>query len=285
MREILLEKEDFITFLQKEDLILDEELYESYLKYCFITECGIRLYEGSLFEGRIKELLMKIADFVRDIAKNIGCKVKELFKLFKDKYVFAFFHNLGWNYESFLKIISAATSIFSAIFNPIGTAINLFFPDLVAKGMSKLSDLKGVKNLKERIKKFTDWIKKNKRILIISSIAFAGLYLIIWTFMANTGNIAYDFDISDLLNALTGKLTFIDWISSEDGIKQLILFALGIVGLSSVGVIANIASSSTQLVISLIRLLIEKARIKLKKGKDSDEDIDRIAVESGLLLR
>lgn len=284
MKEILLEKDDFLNLLQKEDLVLDEELYEAYLKYCFLTDCGTKLYEGELFEGHIKELLMTIADFVKGIAKKIGCKVKELFKLFKDKYVFAFFHNLGWNYESFLKIISAATAVFSAIFNPIGTAINLFFPDLVAKGVSKLSDLKSVKNLKEKMKKLADWIKKNKKILIISSISFAGLYLIIWLTMNNTGDVAYDFDISDLVAALTGKLTFVDWVMSEDALRQLILFALAIAGIGNASLLANIATSGVQLVVSLVRVLVEKARIKLKKGKDSDEDIDRMAVEAGLSL-
>jgi len=263
----ILEESDLIQLLEADELYLDIELYEEYCHWTKSTDYGRKIYEG-----RMSDLLLKVTEFVKMLANKLNCKIRELFKLLKDKFVFSFFQNLGWNWDSLLKLVSVASSIFTTIMNPIGAIINLIFPDLVAKTTTKLNDLKQIKNMRERMKKFSEWAKKNKKILMISGIAFAGLYLIIWLTMNNTGDVTYDFDISDLLAALTGKITFFDWVMSEDGFRQLILFGLAVAGIGNSAILANIATSGIQLTVSLIRLLLDKARIKLQKGKDKNPD-------------
>lgn len=269
VEDLILEDGDFIELLESPDKYIDRDLYEEYVSYCDFTDYGTILYEG-----KITDSLKKVIEFVKSVAKEMGCKIRELFKLVKDKWIFAFFSELGWNLDSLAKVISAGTKILSTIMNPLGSLINLLFPDLAKEGYKKLMKSEAFRKIRNKMGEISDWIKKNKKILYMSGMAFAGIYFVIWMTMNNTGDYAYDYEISDLFNALTGKLTFVDWISGEEGIKQIILFILGV---STGGLAINVAQNMTQLVISVIRVFAEKLEIKLKKGKDSNSDIEKEA--------
>lgn len=262
----LLEEGDFLEVLYKDPESVAPH-YEEFLEYCTTTHYGELLYEG-----KMSDALVGIVDFIKKLASEVKYKIKDLFKLFTDKKVFLFFSNLKWDYDSFLKLVSAGSKVATTILNPLGALINIIFPDLGAKAIGKLSKTEFMKKMKESSDKIGEWLKKHKSALVFSSVAFAGLYLIIWLTMNNTGDLAYDFDISDLVGAITGKFTFLDFITSEDGIRQLILFFLAVGGVGNSTIIANLVSSTTQLIVSLIRVLAEKLRMKVNKGESTEQD-------------
>jgi hypothetical protein len=50
--------------------------------------------------------------------------------------------------------------------------------------------------------------------------------------MSTTGDFNYDFDFTDILNAVAGKFTLSTLFAGTDGTRMLILFATGVIGLS-----------------------------------------------------
>ena len=58
------------------------------------------------------------------------------------------------------------------------------------------------------------------------------MLLYIWLNMAFTGDFNYDFDFADLISALSGKFSLAQLFAGQDGIRMLLLFATGMIGLS-----------------------------------------------------
>jgi hypothetical protein len=268
----ILEKGDMVEVIESPGLYIDRVLFQEFTHYCDASDYGSILYEGRISDG-----LKGIIEFVKTIARELKCRVKELFQMLKDKYVFAFFSELKWDFDSFKKVVSAGSHVVTMLSNPLGLLLNILFPEALKKAHKKISENEIVKSIRKNADKISDWIKAHKGILAISGIAFAGLYYIIWSSANFTGDPTYDFDLSDLFHALIGKLTLVTWVASEEGLKLLTLFALALLGIGGGSLLTNFVTSQVALVIALVHLVIDKLNMRLVKGKDSPEAIAKMA--------
>jgi len=255
-----------------------DKLYREYLRVCRETNDFRRLNETVLSEG-IKEVFQ----FIKQIASVAKTKLRDMIRLFKNSEVFRFFAEFKFSFEYLKKGFQMAYSAYRKIVN--------FLPDLAtelaAAGINKLIDTKNQAKIKAVMDKINDWIKKHKTVLMISGVIFACLLCVIWFQMANTGDVDYDFEFSDLIKAITGRLTPIDFFMNKEGLKIIILWAIGAVGFS-VSYFKrsfDLIEMGVQGAITLIRFFAEKLKFRLNKGKDSDKDIDQAEKDLKALAR
>jgi hypothetical protein len=245
--------------------ILEKTSYHQYTEWCYATNFGDILYEG-----KISDSVAQVLDFAKKVAKEYTLKLRDLFKLFFNKDTFKFFTELRWDFESFKKLVSAGSKLLSIILNPVQGILTAVFPDLISK---KIHSLNSLTFSKEQLQKIDEWVKKNKKLLLVSGVAFAGLYIIIWLTMSKTGDLTYDFDISDLLRIITGKLTLFSFLSSESGTKTLILFFIGLI---TGGLTINFIKNAASVLLPLLVTIATSIGLKLSKGKDSSTEIDKL---------
>jgi hypothetical protein len=84
----------------------------------------------------------------------------------------------------------------------------------------------------EKLKDLDAWLSNHPKLKKIAGIAVAALLIYIWFNMAFTGDFSYDFDMRDILLALSGTLTLSSIFAGKNGTKLLLLFATGVIGLS-----------------------------------------------------
>jgi len=245
-----------------------DKLYLEYLRVCRETNDFRRLNEAVLSEG-IKEVFQ----FIKQIAFTAKTKLRDMIRLFKNSEVFRFFAEFKFSFEYFKKGFKMAYNAYRKIVN--------FLPDLAtelaAAGINKMVDADNQAKIRAAMSKINGWIKKHRTVLMISGVIFACLLCVIWYQMANTGDVDYDFEFGDLIKAITGKLTPIDFFMNKDGLKIIILWAIGAAGFS-VSYFKrsfDLIEMGVQGVITLIRFFAEKLKFRLNRGKDNGRDLDQ----------
>jgi hypothetical protein len=241
-------------------------LYFEYLQACRETRDFQRLAEAELSEG-VKEVF----SFIKELALAAKTKVRDMVRLFKDSDVFRFFAEFKFSFANLKKGFSLAYGYYRKIVN--------FLPDLATNlaslGITKAIDLEKREKIKAAMDRVNAWLKGHRAALAVSGVVFACLLCVIWLQMANTGDVDYDFEFRDLIFALTGKLTPIDFFMNKDGLKILILWAIGAAGFS-VSYFKrsfDILELGVQGAITLVRFFAEKLKYRMEKGKDSERDL------------
>ena len=188
-------------------------------------------------------------------------KLKEMIKVFLDKFVFSFFSQFKWSFNAFIDMMKDAYKTWQQIAH--------FIPDLITslakKGIDLVVDSKKKDKIKAILKGIEDWINSHPILKKISGILFACLLLVIWINVSSTGDPFYDFDMSDVVAALLGHLTIFAFFSSDDGLKTLVLLALGMIGLSVPGFTGPI-----NIVIAVVGEIAKSLRIRLSKSSSGE---------------
>jgi len=86
--------------------------------------------------------------------------------------------------------------------------------------------------LDDKLKDLDNFLKNHPKIKRIAGIGVAALLIYIWFNMTFTGDFEYDFNLVDVLAALGGKFSLSQIFAGKDGMKLLLLFATGVIGLS-----------------------------------------------------
>jgi len=243
-------------------------LYYEYLRVCRETGDFRRLNEAKLSEG-IKD----IWEFIKAIALQAKARVKDIVNLFKNKTIFKYFFLSNFNLETLKQNLKKAYQAYVKIAHAL--------PNLVVKLVElglKTDDPKVLASREKRaavLKAINQWIKDHKTILRISGIIFAGILILIWLQVGLTGDVQYDVDFSEFFLALSGKLTFIDFITNrEQGLKWIILAIMGTAGLNFgplalLGKIKPILDGKAAwLAFAAIKALADKIKMKINKGND-----------------
>jgi len=194
------------------DYILEEQEYNEFI--CFLDTKDY-LNEGIL--DKLSGALKKKITFIQEIAKTLKMDVKELIVIFRNKKVFKFFSQIGWSLAKLFKLVKDGFNLIQVL------------TDVISQYISQNKILKWTTN---ELHKLDEFLKSHPKTKKIVGIAVAGILIYIWFNMAFTGNVEYDFGMDDVLNALAGKVTLANIFGGADGIKLLMLFAAGVVGLS-----------------------------------------------------
>jgi len=231
------------------------ELYEFYTfkKYIY-KNYNLFLLTEEIQLNELSGWLKDIMTFITDLANMLKVKISELVKLFMNSKVYQFFNKIKWNINYVFELVKKGYKAYKQLL------------DTIAEFISKT---KVVKWTEEKLKQLDTFLIKHPTIKHISGIVVAGLLLYIWFKMSFTGDFDSDFDINSLLLALAGKFSLSQLFSGKEGVKLLLLFATGILGVS----FPWPGHSSIKFVGALIYSLTKSIHKKIKGVKPNLKEI------------
>ena len=243
---------------------------EDYEYICFKSIMKEVIEGGIINEFSIPTFLSKQYDFVKDLASNISINIKDLAKLFMNRTVFNFFSKIKWSFEFVFDLAKKGLKIYREVLDAIG--------EYVAK-------TKVGKWTEDTLNDLDNFLKTHPKIKRIAGIGVAALLIYIWFNMTFTGDFEYDFNLVDVLAALGGKFSLSQIFAGKDGMKLLLLFATGVIGLSfpwpgptSVKFLTAVVKSIAQWAkIKLVKEALNPYKQNLKKGyilREFDANID-----------
>jgi hypothetical protein len=248
-------------------------LYNKYIKECIRTKDFTLFRESELDEG-IKE----IWSFIKELAVSAALKVADLVRALKNKGIFTFFAALGFNPK---KIAEAFKGVYDFI-----KKITHFIPGSIAKILQKGYDAIPPEQRKviiDGINAVDKWVKSKGK---FGNVMFACFLVWVWLQAGLIGDITYDFDIAEPLNALRGKLTVSEFFlgdtgtgTNRNGEPVLALEYLGLIISDKLGIGGILPyaqfSNAMFLTVSLLQFLAREAGIRIAKGRNSDTDFDK----------
>jgi hypothetical protein len=249
-------------------------LYRKYLRECIRTSDFTRFKESELDEG-VKD----VWNFIKEMATNFALKIGDIVRAFKSKDIFKFFASFQFNFKN---IVEA----FKQVYNLIKELTHLI-PQGTAKGLLNLGkktlppDIQAI--VKNAVLKTDKFLKSKGK---FGQAIFACFLIWVWLQAGLTGDVSYDFDISEPLDAIRGKLTFACFFlgdngdgTNKDGNPSLALEYLGLITLGKLGYGGVIPyaefSNGVFLAVSLIQYLAKEIGLKIQKGRNSDDDIKK----------
>jgi hypothetical protein len=229
-----------------------DHICDDYVSVEYLKEAG---FLDAIKDLNIPSLISKIFNNLKDIFEKIkedfGLSIKQLITAFKDKNLFAILKAIGFNIVVLVKCIKTATSL-------VRSGLMRVFEEIYKSSIFQ--------ELKKGTIKIDEFLNNYPILKKIGGIAIAGLLLYIWLNMTFIGDMDYDFNFNDLLNALSGNFSITDLFMSPSGIMMITLFASGFVGIS----FPWLGSSVYNLVLALIYTGYNNL---MNKGKFKDREI------------
>lgn len=250
-------------------------IYKKYIYECIRTRDFTIFKENELDEG-VKE----VWNFIKELAASAALKVGDLVRALKNKGIFTFFAAFGFNPK---KVAEAFKGVYEFV-----KKIAHFIPGTAAKVMQKGYDAirpEQKKAIISGINSLDKWVRSKGK---FGNILFACFLVWVWLQAGLTGDLLYNFDLSEPINALRGKLTAAEFFlgdngdgTNRNGDPVLALEYLGLVvsGRLGIGGILPYAqfSNALFLTVSLLQYLAKEAGIRITKGRNSETDFDKAA--------
>jgi hypothetical protein len=228
--------------------IIQEHIVEETEYFDFLLFVKSKTYKR-LNEGVFSDIsasIRKKLDFIRELASQLKIEASELVKLFMNKEVFKFFQRIGWNLKKLFDIAKKGFKMASILADTIAEYAE-------KKGISKWTETE--------FKKLDEYLKKHPKTKRIIGVGVASILIFIWLNMSFTGDPTYDFNFSDMLDALAGNVTLSSIFTGKEGIKLMLLFTTGVVtGLT----FPWIGATSVQFIGGVIYSLAKKHKIKMR---------------------
>jgi hypothetical protein len=255
----------------RENIDSDMILYKKYLIECVRTQDFTRFKESELDEG-IKD----IWNFIKELATSASLKIGDLVRALKNKGIFAFFASLAFNPK---KVADAFKGVYELV-----KKITHFIPGSIAKIIQKGYDAIPPEQRKiiiNGVNGVDKWVRSKGK---FGNVIFACFLVWVWLQAGLIGDIAYDFDIAEPLDALRGKLTVAEFFlgdngdgTNRNGDPVLALEYLGLIisGKLGIGGILPYAqfSNALFLTVSIFQYLAKEVGLKIAKGRNTDTDL------------
>ena len=191
---------------------INEEVFETeYQQFVEYVEQDI------IREFSLPAVLKSKIDFIKDLADKTMMNMVDLFKIFKDKKVFKFMSYFGWSINKLFTFVRKGFKEYHKVINIL---------------TKKIHESRVGKKWEDFVIEMDTFIKNHPYLKRLGGVAVASILAYIWFNMTFLGDFSFDFDISDMLNALAGKFSLIDLFTGEEGIKLLLLLFTGKMGLT-----------------------------------------------------
>lgn len=223
--------------------IQEENTYLEFVRWANAYE------ENRLEEFKLPEIIRKQVTFVKKLARDTGFKFSSLLSFFKDKRIFKFFTKIKFSFVQLHKLLKTGFKAYQDILDAIS--------DFIAQ--SPIGQFK-----EKKLKQLDEFLQKHPKTRRLAGLAVAALLVYIWFNMTFTGDPQFDFDMSDLIDAVSGSFTLAKLFSGTQGTKLLLLFATGAIGLS----FPWPGPARIQFAIGIIQTLATQVRIRLQRGKE-----------------
>lgn len=228
-------------------LFESKDEYQEFCEYAYLSHYGeFEVFHEGIFSSKLKAKIV----FIKDLAKQTGKNIVELFKLFIIKPVFEFFQKIGWSLKKLFEIVKTGWKNYVKIYDIIG--------EWIAKQ-------KITKWTHDNLAKFDAFLQEHPVLKKMAGIMVAGILIYIWLTMSFIGDPIQDFDLTTALKALGGHYSLHDLFASPAGTKMLTLFLSGAaVGLSFPWPGSSLIKFAVAIIMSLIRMY--------KKSIDKTDD-------------
>lgn len=194
------------------DLSMSNELTEGFFYGC-ITE---GFFDGIKRLNLSREFIRLFRDLQRNIqqiGREFKLNISDVAMGFKQKDVFKMLKAFGFNMVLIWRAITAFTGAVR------GGLLAIF------REMFKLKIFQKLRSGAMKVDEFLDKYPKLKK---VAGVVVAGLLLYIWLNMTFIGDLDYDFNFSDLTDALAGSFSITDLFVSPEGLMLMALFGTGV---------------------------------------------------------
>ena len=244
----------------------------------YICEC-VRTRDFTLFrESELDEGIKEIWNFIKELATSAALKVTDLVRALKNKGIFTFFAALGFNPQ---KVAAAFKGVYDLV-----KKITHFIPGSIAKLLQKGYDAippEQRKILINGINAADKWVRSQGK---FGNVLFACFLVWVWLQAGLIGDITYDFDLAEPLDALRGRLSVAKFFlgdkgdgTNRNGEPVLALEYLGLIITDKLGVGGILPyaqfSNALFLTVSLLQYLAKEVGIRISKGRNSDTDMNK----------
>lgn len=183
----------------------------------YVTKNEKLILSESIQLNELTGWLKERMNFISELASKLKVKLADLIKLFTNSKVYKFFSTIKWSFDKLFELAKTGMKYYRLLL------------DAISEFMSKN---KIVKWTEAKLKLLDEFLSNNPKLKHIAGIGVAALLIYIWMNMSFTGDIEYDFDMSTIILALAGKFTLHTLFGGKEGIKLLMLFITGTIGLS-----------------------------------------------------
>ena len=162
--------------------------------------------------NKVKAIFTEVKNELDRISHEVGLEYHLLLIAFKDLHFYGIFKGFGYTFHRVLKAMTEITGLFR------GGLLGVF---------KQIEQTGGFKKLKRGAIKIDDLLDQYPLLKRVGGIAVAGLLFYIWLNMTFIGDIEYDFNFSNITDALKGTYTLEEFFVSHQGLMLGTLFATG----------------------------------------------------------
>lgn len=226
-----------MKYVLQENRIIAVDEFQEFKRHIELME------QGLLNEFGMPSWIKDKFQFIQELATVMKTDAKVLFSLFKDSKVYKFFGFVKWSITKLFSLIREGFNLYKTVLDVIS--------EFVAKQ-------KIMKWTTEKLQELDEFIKKHPKTMKVAGVVVAGMLIFIWFKMTFTGDPSYDFDMETILLALAGKFSIAQIFGGKDGVKLLMLFVTGLIGLSFPWPSSQSIQFVGSIVYSLARVLKQK---------------------------
>jgi hypothetical protein len=166
----------------------------------------------NLLTGGLNKIFNEIKMFTEKISKELNIGISEVIKAFKDRNVFNILKSFGFAFKKILKCVNIFTTL-------IKQGILGIFDEIVKT--------KTFQKIKSGAIKVDELLNRYPLLKRLTGIAMAGLLLWMWLNMTFIGDLDYDFNFGDIINAISGNFSIEQLFFSSSGLMLITLFGVG----------------------------------------------------------
>ena len=173
---------------------------------------------ASIYRDAKTQLAFVGDSFFKEVADALGTGLSSVVEFFKDSRVLKFFSKIGWSFKKFYDLLNRGYKAYI---------------DLLDAVSEYIAQTKVGKWTTEELEKLDEFLKKHPKTKRLAGVGLAALVAFLWFHTAFTGDLGWDFDMTDIFGALSGSVGWASVFGGAEGMKFLLALATGsIVGLS-----------------------------------------------------
>lgn len=147
------------------------------------------------------------------ISRDFGMNIRTLIAAIKQRSMFTALKAFGFNIVLMVKAVSEGTKAIRGVLAPV---------------FKELYETKAVQTVRKGAQRIDKLLERYPKLKLVGGIAIAGILLWIWLNMTFIGNLDYDFNFTNTINALQGNFSIADLFVSADGLMLMALFGTGV---------------------------------------------------------
>jgi len=190
--------------------------------------------------------------FFIDLARTLKTSLSDIVRLFKNSGVVRLFDKVGWDFKGLWEALKGGYKSWKIL------------QEVIAEYVSKT---KGMQRTKKWFEELDMYLNEHPRTRRLAGVAIGLLMLYLWFVMADTGDAEFDWDISEIVDGLSGRFRLSEMFGGADGTRLLAALVAGMAGLS----FPWPAATAVGFVVGAVRVLAKKVGYRLQRARVSPE--------------